>query len=46
MDNPLQGDSIGGKRHATLRSRAASQSATACRGPLKDLGGTAGEGAR
>ncbi|MFC9842080.1 DUF6380 family protein [Streptomyces sp. NPDC060223] len=46
MDNLGQGDSIGEKWHATLRSRGASLTSTACR-PLFDLRGTAqGEGAR
>ncbi|WP_406502203.1 DUF6380 family protein [Streptomyces sp. NBC_00500] len=46
MDNPVQGDSTGEKRHATLRGRVASLTATACRAPFKHRGTAAGEGAR
>ncbi|MER5467280.1 DUF6380 family protein [Streptomyces sp. NPDC002935] len=40
-----QSDSAGEKRHATLRSRAASLTATACRAPFNHHGAAAGEGA-
>ncbi|MET9897298.1 DUF6380 family protein [Streptomyces sp. NPDC006446] len=46
MDNMGQGDSIGEKRRATLRSRAASLTATACRASFNQHGAAAGEGAR
>lgn len=46
MDNSVQGDAIGEKWHATLRSGTASLTATACRAPFKHHGGRAGEGAR
>ncbi|MFD1658264.1 DUF6380 family protein [Streptomyces caeni] len=42
-DNPVQGDSATEKRHATLRCRAASLSATACRASFRHHGGPAGE---
>ncbi|WP_432423005.1 DUF6380 family protein [Streptomyces pseudovenezuelae] len=45
MDNSVQGDSTGEKRHATLRSETASLTATACRAGF-DRGGRSGEGAR
>jgi Family of unknown function (DUF6380) len=45
MDNPVQGDSIGEKWHATLRCPAASPTATAGRGPFTHHGRAAGEGA-
>ncbi|MFF1448088.1 DUF6380 family protein [Streptomyces sp. NPDC058274] len=46
MDNPLQSDSSGEKRQATLRSRAASLTATTGRAPFKHRGPVAGEGTR
>ncbi|MFF3612131.1 DUF6380 family protein [Streptomyces sp. NPDC002580] len=46
MDNMGQGDSTGEKRHATLRSRTASLTATACRASSGQHGAAAGEGAR
>ncbi|MFE5142667.1 DUF6380 family protein [Streptomyces fagopyri] len=46
MDNPVQGDSIGEKRHATLRWSAASLTATAGRTPFEHRGGPRGESAR
>ncbi|MET7779458.1 DUF6380 family protein [Streptomyces sp. NPDC005388] len=46
MDNMGQGDSTGEKRHATLRRRAASLTAMACRAPFNHRGAAAGEGAR
>ncbi|MEU6064126.1 MULTISPECIES: DUF6380 family protein [Streptomyces] len=46
MDNTVQGDSTGEKRHATLRCGAASLTATACRAPFNQHGGHAREGAR
>lgn len=46
MDNPVQGDPAGEKRHATLRRPAASQTATARRGAFTHHGRAAGEGAR
>jgi hypothetical protein len=46
MDNSLQGESIGEKWYATLRTTAASLTATACRGWIRRPGGPAGEGAR
>ena len=46
MDNLGQGDSTGGKRHATLRWFAASLTSTADRAPFKHRGGPKGEGAR
>ncbi|MEV7993133.1 DUF6380 family protein [Streptomyces sp. NPDC086077] len=46
MDSLGQGDADGGKRHATLRGRMASLTATACRGAVTRRGGSAGEGAR
>lgn len=42
MDNLGQGDSTGGKRHATLRWSAASLTATAGRTPFEDRGGPKG----
>jgi len=45
MDNSVQGDSVGEKRHATLRPETASLTATARRA-LLDRGGRSGEGAR
>ncbi|MEU6257247.1 DUF6380 family protein [Streptomyces sp. NPDC047043] len=45
MDKTVQGDSAGEKRHATLRVRTASLTATACRARFNH-GGRAGEGAR
>ncbi|WP_425473548.1 DUF6380 family protein [Streptomyces tailanensis] len=45
-DNPVQGESNGKKWYATLRTKRASLTATACRGPFPHLGGPAGEGAR
>ncbi|MFE7854893.1 DUF6380 family protein [Streptomyces sp. NPDC001102] len=45
MDKAVQGDSSGEKRHATLRTRTASLTATACRARF-DHGGRAGEDAR
>ncbi|MFB7336794.1 DUF6380 family protein [Streptomyces adustus] len=41
-----EGDSAGRMRHATLRSGAASLTATACRARFHRHDGTAGEGAR
>ncbi|SFM53212.1 hypothetical protein SAMN04487980_1002211 [Streptomyces sp. cf124] len=46
MDNPVQGEPIGEKWYATLRTHDASQTATVCREPLRHPGGPAGEGAR
>ncbi|WP_416223308.1 DUF6380 family protein [Streptomyces hygroscopicus] len=46
MDNPLQGDSTGEKRQATLRCGAASLTATVCRASFKHDGRPAGEAAR
>jgi hypothetical protein len=46
MDNPVQGDSSGEKRHATLRGRAASLLAMACRAPFNHHGTARGEGTR
>ncbi|MGW0332915.1 DUF6380 family protein [Streptomyces sp. NPDC003011] len=46
MDNPVQGDATGEKRHATLRPGTASQTATARRAPFNLHGGRAGEDAR
>ncbi|MET8290006.1 DUF6380 family protein [Streptomyces sp. NPDC051639] len=46
MDNLGQGDSTGGKWHATLRWSAASLTATAGRTPFEDRGGPKGEDAR
>jgi Family of unknown function (DUF6380) len=46
MDNPVQGDSTGEKRRATLRCPMASLTATACRAPFNQHVGSAGEGAR
>ncbi|MFF4349363.1 DUF6380 family protein [Streptomyces sp. NPDC001530] len=46
MDNLGQGDSTGEKRQATLRSRVASLTATACRARFNHHGTAAGEGAR
>ncbi|MEU7664918.1 DUF6380 family protein [Streptomyces lincolnensis] len=46
MDNPVQGDATGEKRHATLRWGTASLTATACRGRFTTHGGCSGEGAR
>ncbi|WP_405915508.1 MULTISPECIES: DUF6380 family protein [unclassified Streptomyces] len=45
MDKMVQGDSSGEKRHATLRGRAASLTATACRAPFNHHGAAVGEGA-
>ncbi|MEU3336894.1 DUF6380 family protein [Streptomyces sp. NPDC002144] len=45
MDNPVQGDAGGEKRHATLRRETASLTATADRARFHH-GGRAGEGAR
>ncbi|WP_369293665.1 DUF6380 family protein [Streptomyces coacervatus] len=45
MDKTVQGDSTGEKRHATLRTRTASLTATADRARFNH-GGRAGEGAR
>ncbi|WP_442819033.1 DUF6380 family protein [Streptomyces sp. NBC_01235] len=45
-DKVGQGDSSGEKRHATLRSGAASLSATACGAEFKHHGRPAREGAR
>ncbi|WP_371330297.1 DUF6380 family protein [Streptomyces sp. TP-A0356] len=45
MDNPVQGDSIGEKRQATLRCGAASLTATARRASFTHDGGPAGEDA-
>ncbi|WP_420802633.1 DUF6380 family protein [Streptomyces cavernae] len=42
--NPFQGEPLGGKWHATLRSRAASLTSTACRASITLLGKAAGEG--
>ncbi|MGW3914568.1 DUF6380 family protein [Streptomyces sp. NPDC005070] len=41
-----RGDAPGEKRQATLRSRVASLTATACRGAFDGHGSAAGEGAR
>ncbi|MER5653073.1 MULTISPECIES: DUF6380 family protein [unclassified Streptomyces] len=46
MDNRGQGDTTGEKRHATLRSRTASLTATACRASFDHHGAAPGEGAR
>ncbi|MGW1721573.1 DUF6380 family protein [Streptomyces sp. NPDC002306] len=46
MDNVGQGDSTGEMRHATLRSGAASLTATACRARFERHDRSAGEGAR
>ncbi|MFF4545848.1 DUF6380 family protein [Streptomyces sp. NPDC001435] len=46
MDNTVQGDSTGEKRHATLRCGAASLTATACRALFNHHGGHAREDAR
>ncbi|WP_398683121.1 DUF6380 family protein [Streptomyces akebiae] len=46
MDNPAQGEPIGEKWYATLRTERASQSPTVCREPFRHPGGPAGEGAR
>ncbi|WP_221523719.1 DUF6380 family protein [Streptomyces scabiei] len=46
MDNPVQGEPIGEKWYATLRTGGASQTATVRREPLRHPGGPAGEGAR
>ncbi|MER6285993.1 DUF6380 family protein [Streptomyces sviceus] len=46
VDNTLQGDVAGEKRHATLRSRTASLTATADRAPYEHHGVRAGEGVR
>ncbi|MEU0072303.1 DUF6380 family protein [Streptomyces sp. NPDC006332] len=45
MDNPVQGDAVGEKRHATLRRATASLTATISRAPFDLCGGRAGEGA-
>ncbi|MFF7639408.1 DUF6380 family protein [Streptomyces canus] len=46
VDNPLQGDVTGEKRHATLRSGTASLTATAGRAPFEHHGVRAGEDVR
>ncbi|WP_405622219.1 DUF6380 family protein [Streptomyces sp. NBC_00076] len=46
MDNPVQGDATGEKRHATLRWATASLTATTGRAPFDLYGGRAREGAR
>jgi hypothetical protein len=46
MDNSVQGDAVGDKWHATLRSRTASLTATAGRASFKHHGVRAGEGVR
>ncbi|MFD5073599.1 DUF6380 family protein [Streptomyces sp. NPDC058371] len=46
MGNSPQSDSSGEKRHATLRSRVASLTATTGRAPFKHRGPVAGEGKR
>ena len=46
VDNSVQGDATGEKRHATLRSGTASLTATAGRAPFKHHGVRAGEGVR
>ncbi|WP_220450772.1 DUF6380 family protein [Streptomyces resistomycificus] len=46
MDNSVQGDAVGEKWHATLRSRVASQTATTRRARRARSGGHSGEGAR
>lgn len=46
MDNLGQGDATGEMRHATLRCRAASQTATTCRDRFSRRGRYVGEGAR
>ncbi|MEU9732893.1 DUF6380 family protein [Streptomyces sp. NPDC048002] len=46
MDNPVQGDATGEKRHATLRSRTASLTETAGRAPFEHRGDRSGEGTR
>jgi hypothetical protein len=46
MDNPVQGDVVGEKRHATLRRGTASLTATACRALINHRGGRPGEDAR
>ncbi|WP_280848178.1 MULTISPECIES: DUF6380 family protein [unclassified Streptomyces] len=46
VDNSVQGDAAGEERHATLRSRTASLTATAGRAPLQHHGVRAGEGVR
>ncbi|MER7561524.1 DUF6380 family protein [Streptomyces sp. NPDC048523] len=46
VDNSVQGDAAGEKRHATLRSRTASLTATAGRAPFKHHGVRAGEDVR
>ncbi|WP_230396254.1 DUF6380 family protein [Streptomyces blattellae] len=46
MDKTAQGEIIGEKWWATLRSRAASLTATACRAPFVHRGGRAGESAQ
>ncbi|MFC3575046.1 DUF6380 family protein [Streptomyces yaanensis] len=43
MGSPVQGDSIGEKRQATLRCGAASLTETARRASFKHHGGPAGE---
>ncbi|WP_442813964.1 DUF6380 family protein [Streptomyces sp. NBC_00151] len=45
MDTMGRGDAAGEKRQATLRSRVASLTATACRGAFNHPGAVAGEGA-
>jgi len=46
MDKLGQGDSSGGKRHATLRRRVASLTATTCRASFNHCGTVDGEGTR
>jgi hypothetical protein len=46
VDNSVQGDAAGEKRHATLRSRTASLTATAGRAPFEHHGVRAGEDVR
>ncbi|WP_406724188.1 DUF6380 family protein [Streptomyces sp. GD-15H] len=45
MDTPLPAGAPAGKRRATLRRDAASQTETAVRAPSRPYGGRAGEGA-
>ncbi|MEX1659053.1 MULTISPECIES: DUF6380 family protein [Streptomyces] len=46
VDNTVQGDVTGEKRHATLRSGTASLTATVGRAPFEHHGVRAGEGVR
>ncbi|MFJ1968236.1 DUF6380 family protein [Streptomyces sp. NPDC087903] len=46
MDKPVQGDSVGEKRHATLRCGLASLTATTRGARYRRHGGSSGEGAR